>query len=254
MKKTINEDDLHAFVDGALSPDEREEVEAYLKGDAAAATRVRAYLAQNEALRRTFDTVLTEPHALRVPVATAANEKHYWRRAMALAATLVVGMGIGYLAPRFVAGGSVPRASWAQQAVLAHVAYVPEVRHPVEVPAQEEQHLVAWLSKRLSAPLKAPSLDAAGYRMLGGRLLPATDSISDAPVALLMYESAKGKRLSLLVKREAASTDTAFRFSQNGDTRVFYWVDGPFGYALAGDIDRDELGRLARVVYQQLNP
>jgi anti-sigma factor RsiW len=51
--------------------------------------------------------------------------------------------------------------------MYAHAAYVPEVRHPVEVAASEQQHLIAWLSKRLSRPLRAPSLDAAGYQLLG---------------------------------------------------------------------------------------
>jgi anti-sigma factor RsiW len=69
-----------------------------------------------------------------------------------------------------------------------------------------------------------------------------------------MYENTQGRRLSLLVRREAANTDTAFRFLQNGRTGVFYWIDGPFGYALAGEMDKSELAPLARLVYQQLNP
>jgi anti-sigma factor RsiW len=69
-----------------------------------------------------------------------------------------------------------------------------------------------------------------------------------------MYESAQGKRLSLLVRREAPNTDTAFRFAQEGKTAVFYWIDGPFGYALAGEVSKDELAALAQLVYQQLNP
>jgi anti-sigma factor RsiW len=178
-----------------------------------------------------------------------------WQRSpLPLAAALALGIGIGFMARDQLGARRMLRESLPQQAALAHVAYVPEVRHPVEVGAQEEQHLVAWLSKRLAAPLRAPRLDASGYRLLGGRLLPAAGSMGDAPVALLMYENAKGKRLSLLVRREAANSDTAFRFAQEGETRVFYWIDGPFGYALAGDIEREELSRLSRLVYQQLNP
>ncbi|HEX5639732.1 MAG TPA: anti-sigma factor, partial [Burkholderiaceae bacterium] len=75
-----------------------------------------------------------------------------------------------------------------------------------------------------------------------------------APLALLMYENPQGKRLSLLVKREANNAETSFRFSEDQGARVFYWIDGPFGYALAGDIARDELQAIARGVYQQLNP
>jgi anti-sigma factor RsiW len=35
---------------------------------------------------------------------------------------------------------------------------------------------------------------------------------------------------------------------------VFYWVDGRFGYAISGEINKDDLLRVANVVYQQLNP
>jgi anti-sigma factor RsiW len=42
--------------------------------------------------------------------------------------------------------------------------------------------------------------------------------------------------------------------SEDQGARVFYWIDGPFGYALAGDIDRDELQKIARGVHLQLNP
>jgi anti-sigma factor RsiW len=71
---------------------------------------------------------------------------------------------------------------------------------------------------------------------------------------MLMYENAQGRRLSLLVKRESTNRETAFRFSEEGATRVFYWIDGPLGYALAGDLPRDELQVIARLVYRQLNP
>ena len=92
------------------------------------------------------------------------------------------------------------------------------------------------------------------FGLLGGRLLPPTHSSDPAPMALLMYENAQGRRLSLLVKRESTNAETAFRYSEDGPTRVFYWIDGPLGYALAGDLPKDELQTIARLVYRQLNP
>jgi anti-sigma factor RsiW len=248
---TIQDHELHAYVDDAMSAPERERFEELLREDPEALEQIRAYRQQNEDLHAAFDDVLAETHSLKLP----ASRVGAWRGGpWALAASLVIGVGIGFVAARSVSLPAAPRESLAQQAVLAHVAYLPEVRHPVEVGAQEEDHLIAWLSKRLAVPLRAPRLDAAGYRLLGGRLLPATGGIGDAPVALLMYENAKGKRVSLLFRREPENKDTAFRFAQEGDTRVFYWIDGPYGCALAGDIERDELLRLSRIVYQQLNP
>jgi anti-sigma factor RsiW len=250
MNKVLTEELLHAYVDGALADDERREVEELIAQDADAAQRVRAYAEQNVALHALFDPVLTEPHSMRVrPPDRAANTSRW----LALAASLTIGIAIGFTARSWQGVDRGP-ITIAKEAVLAHAAYVREVRHPVEVPGAEEKHLVAWLSKRLDAPLRAPSLEGFGYQLLGGRLLPATSRDDPAPLALLMYENAQGKRLSLLVKREARNTETSFRFSEDQGARVFYWVDGPFGYALAGDLDRDELQKIARGVYRQLNP
>ncbi len=71
---------------------------------------------------------------------------------------------------------------------------------------------------------------------------------------MLMYENAQGRRLSLLVKRDSTNRETAFRFAEEDSTRVFYWIDGPLGYALAGDVSKEELQTVAHLVYRQLNP
>ena len=141
--------------------------------------------------------------------------------------------------------------SWPRRAAIAHVVYSPEVRHPVEVGAEQEAHLVAWLSKRLGAPLKVPYLGAQGYQLVGGRLLPG----ERGPVAQFMYQESKGRRLTLYVRVNAEqSAETAFRFARERGVGVFYWIDRKLGYALSGDIEKDELLRVATAVYRQLNP
>jgi len=134
---------------------------------------------------------------------------------------------------------------------VAHAVYSPEVRHPVEVGADQEAHLVRWLSKRLGTSLKIPHLAAQGYALVGGRLLPG----ERGPAAQFMYQDIKGQRLTLYVRmsREARAP-TAFRFTQENGVGVFYWLDGRLGYALSGETDRGELLRVADAVYRQLNP
>jgi anti-sigma factor RsiW len=134
---------------------------------------------------------------------------------------------------------------------VAHAVYSPEVRHPVEVGAEQEAHLVAWLSKRLGTSLRIPQLSGIGYSLVGGRLLPG----ERAPVAQFMYQDAQGQRLTLYVRTNGEQTrETAFRFAQDGSVRVFYWIDRGLGLALSGEIGKDELLRVATAVYQQLNP
>jgi anti-sigma factor RsiW len=134
---------------------------------------------------------------------------------------------------------------------MAHAVYSPEVRHPVEVGADQEEHLVRWLSKRLGASLKIPHLAPQGYALVGGRLLPD----ERGPAAQFMYQDAKGQRLTLYVRvSNDVRAPTAFRFAQENGVGVFYWLDGRLGYALSGETDRNELLRVADAVYQQLNP
>jgi anti-sigma factor RsiW len=136
-----------------------------------------------------------------------------------------------------------------REAAMAYAVYAPEVRHPVEVPGDQEQHLVAWLTKRMGAEVRAPRLDDLGFLLVGGRLL----STEDGPGALLMYENGNGQRVVLYVcENDQAGRDTAFRFAAREGVSVFYWFDGPFSYALAGELGRDGMLQLADSVYNQL--
>jgi anti-sigma factor RsiW len=126
------------------------------------------------------------------------------------------------------------------------------VRHPVEVGADQEAHLVAWLSKRLGAPVRAPKLEEVGYSLVGGRLLPG----ENGPVAHFMYQGNQGTRVTLYVRAEAiGNRETAFRYAKDNNVRVFYWVDRKLGYALSSaDISKEDLFKVANAVYHQLNP
>jgi anti-sigma factor RsiW len=174
-----------------------------------------------------------------------------WARYAAVVAVFAVGLGSGWLARGFMMPHASGPLSLARQAAIAHAVYVPEVRHPVEVPADQEDHLVRWLSKRIGKDLKCPELHSVGYDLVGGRLL----SGPQGPVAHFMFQDARGQRLTLYVSRTRGEPrDTAFRFSQEDRVSVFYWVDGNFGYALSGEIGREQLLKVADVVYKQLNP
>jgi anti-sigma factor RsiW len=134
---------------------------------------------------------------------------------------------------------------------VAHVVYTPEVRHPVEVGAEQEAHLAAWLSKRLGVSVRVPHLSEAGYELVGGRLLPG----SSGPAAQFMYQDGRGQRLTLYVRTDGGgSRETAFRYARENNIGVFYWIDGPLGYALSGDLEKPELLKVAQAVYHQLNP
>lgn len=245
--KPVTEAELHAYVDGGLSEDATTEIEAWLRVHPEDAERMRAYSEQNAALRSLYNSVLDEP----VPAGLLAVHSNAWRRYAAVAAVFALGIGLGWMVRGMFVTPQIVPVSLARLAATAHAVYAPEVRHPVEVTANEEDHLVGWLSKRLGTTLKAPKLAPLGYELVGGRLL----SGPQGPVAHFMYQDGRGQRLTLYVSRQRGEPrDTAFRFSQEDRVSVFYWVDGNFGYALSGEMKREQLLQVAEVVYKQLNP
>lgn len=247
----ITETELHAYVDGRLGTARRAEVEAWLSANPVERERIDAYRRQNQALHALFDPALDEAVPATLRVATARRRFPAVLRIAAMAAWVLVGGILGWLLRGPEAPMPLATNVLAQQAALAHVVYTPEVLHPVEVRAEEESHLVGWLSKRLGREVRAPRLADSGYELVGGRLLPA----DNGPAAQFMYQDARGNRLTLYVRTDAGGNrETAFRYAQEGRVGVFYWVDGPLGYALSGEIDKPQLLRVADNIYRQLNP
>ena len=244
----LSDNELHAYVDDCLDADSRRAVEAYLAQAPEDAARVAAYREQNAALRAAFDPVLDEPVPDRLRHVGATRRA---ARFAVAAGWLAVGAVIGWFANALLTDRPHALVSFSRQAALAHAVYSPEVRHPVEVGAADQEHLVNWLSKRVGAKLRAPVLTAEGYELVGGRLLPG----ESGAVAQFMYQDGKGKRLTLYVSRLAGKQrDTAFRFSQEDKVSVFYWIDGTLGYALSGELPKADLLNIATAVYKQINP
>jgi anti-sigma factor RsiW len=71
-----------------------------------------------------------------------------------------------------------------------------------------------------------------------------------------MYQTDKGRRMTLYVRAEASRhPESAFRYARENNVGVFYWIDRDCGYAIASaDLNRDELLRIATLVYKQLEP
>lgn len=246
----VTEADLQAYVDGMLAGRRCAEVEAHLAEHPDDAARVAAYRDQISALRREYDYVLSEPLPAPLRVGFSKAPLPLLRYAGVIAG-FALGVAAGWILNEYTTERQAEASTWARRAAIAHVVYSPEVRHPVEVGADQEAHLVAWLSKRLGTPLKVPNLGGLGYTLVGGRLLPG----DRGPVAQFMYQDGKGLRLTLYVRLNPDdSRETAFRFAQERGVGVFYWLDRKLGYALSGEVEKSELLRVATAVYRQLNP
>lgn len=250
----IIEEDLQAYIDGRLSGERLTAVEAYLAQNPEVRERVAIEQRQRTALRGLLAAKAAEPIPARLWIANiqAARQQRMRRWVGAVAAGVLlfmVGAGTGWMAGQRggdVAAAPPPTTAVAQNASAAYRTFVVEVSHPVEVDAQHQAHLLQWLSRRLGKPLVAPDLGRFGYRLMGGRLLPARD----AAAAQLMYEDTSGRRLTLYV-RAADGSETAFRFQHEGEASTFAWIDQGFGFAVTGALSREDLLPIAEAVYRR---
>jgi len=258
--RPIGEDHLQAWVDGRLAPEDIEAVEIYFAAHPELRERWSQYAEQKEELRAAFARPAEEPIPARLRVArlmAVQRRRHYrqFARIAAAVALLIVG-GIGGwgahdLLPALTSSASAVLASSVfDDAIAAHRTFSVETRHPVEVGVNEEARLVQWLSKRLGHQLTVPDLSALGFRLMGGRLLPA----DSGPAAWFMYEDGKGIRLSCYYLVVDGAGETEFQFREQNGISAFYWVDDGLAYAIAANAPRDQLLKVAEIVYQQNSP
>ncbi|ANM11283.1 hypothetical protein B5K08_14980 [Rhizobium leguminosarum bv. trifolii] len=250
----VTEADLHAYADGQLPEAARARIEAYLADNPDEAALVAEWQAQNSGIRSLFSGYeqAKDTDALLVsPPRTVSSE---WRRLAIAAAALVVfalGAVSGHYGPALLTKPELQLAgseTLPKQAETAFLVYAAEVRHPVEVFADEEAHLATWLGKRLAIQnLKIPNLQPLGFKLVGGRLLP----VDDRPGAMFMYENQAGERLTVIVGRNTENRTTSFRFASSGNLETFYWIDGELGYAVTGEITRETLRGVAEECYRQ---
>ncbi|MBV8336109.1 MAG: anti-sigma factor, partial [Alphaproteobacteria bacterium] len=174
VDRPVDEGDLHARIDGLLPRHSAAAFDDYLAANPEAQARFSQYAKQRQALRAAFAAQAGGPIPDRLRVARIREERRRrrHRRLVQIAAALgllILG-GVAGWAARDASGPILASASGTAagvitaDAIAAHRTFSVEVRHPVEVNADQEAHLVQWLSKRLGRDLIVPDLASAGFK------------------------------------------------------------------------------------------
>lgn len=250
----LSDAELNAYLDGELTGSETRSVEEWLAAHPEDARRAASLRRTDEAIRAGFGKVIEEP----LPRSMTAlldrgGQRPVWIRAMRAAAVLLVFLG-GGTAGYFWRDAQVARIETASNfvgsAIGAHQVFAVEVRHPVEVGADQEEHLVRWLTKRLGADFHAPRLAPHGFELVGGRLLPAAGG---EPAAQFMYQDKSGRRLTLYLRTSAQGENTAIQIANAGKISALYWIDKPLACAIIAELPREQLMEIAHTIYSQLD-
>ena len=245
----VTEEELDAFVDGELPAERQAVVGKWLATHADDAARVAAWRAQAEAIRARYGAAASEPVPARFDLQRLARSGRNWRRLAAAAIILaLLGGGAAGWFGRGAWDGAGPARAVTAEAIDAHRLYVVEVRHPVEVPGSEAAHLAQWLSRRIGYPLRAPDLDSAGLKLVGGRLLPSS---AGPGAAFFMYEGTTGERFTVYC-RKVNAPESSLRYRTANMVGSFAWVEDAVAFVVSGPPDRPRLQKIAEAVQEQI--
>ena len=251
----INRDTLMAYADGQLDHASRQHVDAYLTANPDTAAEIALMQRQSDAIRTLFAPAGAEPVPARLkPRRIAAEQSRHRRGAVGWAAAAVILLGVGIGAGwilRPVLDSRPPSATLIADAINAHTVYVAENRHAVEVGGEDSEHLTSWLSNRLETQLGMPNLDAEGFSLVGGRLLPGEPELGGR-AAQLMYESADKERVTIYVTSALPGGQPAYEFTRYDGAEAFYWANERITCTVVGTLPEDRMKALSRAVYTQL--
>jgi len=255
MRDNISDTEIHAYLDQQLTPEQAKDFEQRLANDPQTQKKLAEYQKIGQSLEQLYQPVYEEAVPTRLLNASKTPGNNY----LAIAASglfFIVGVLSGWQInllqdpynDSLVTDLKTP-------AIFAHSVYSVEKLHPVEVRADEQQHMNHWLSKRLQTSLKAPDLSQHQFELVGGRLLPSTN---ERMAAQYMYQNKQGERITLYVKRgDWKSSETAInhatKIMKSNVFNVSFWVDGELGYVLTGQINQQTNQKLSESIYQQMS-
>ena len=237
----ISDEDLHAYIDGALAEDRALLVRKALAADPALAERVALFAADKAMFKAVYAPAAERP----VPaewiarVHRPARPSAGWRQASAIAAVLLV-VAMGPLAWRYYAPPTgtdvVEMALDARDGVLAGV------RHAVTNDDLKTDRYNAALRQAVASNVRIPDLGRMGYRLKGLHLY--------GKAAEILYRGPQNQLFTLYVRR----SDGSARFDQfeRRGLRVCIWQDDQISTVMAGDVSAAAMQRLATLSYTGL--
>lgn len=234
IDQTVTEEDLHAFIDGELTADRADMVEAAIKADPALADIVAAYQADKMFMKRLYGPVADRPvpqHLVDLARGHGASDAGgarpggRWRIYGAVAAMLAVLVTGAGLLTRMPGSDVVSEALDARSQTLALAADLGRYNDA--------------LSRIVDAKVKVPDLSRAGYQLAG-------IGIAD-DAATIAYRDSQGGLFTIYLR----PSDGTVRFDQfkQADLRICVWQDDRLSMVMAGEMSAAVMQKLASMAY-----
>ena len=235
----IKDEDLHAYIDGALSEERALLVRQALAENAALAERAALFQADKAMFKTVYGPLAERPLPPEWVARVRRQERPRvnWRLATAIAATLAVLAG-SPVVWRYL---SVPAGKDVVDVALdARAGAAAPTQHIAAGPKADSYD--AALRQTIASNVHIPDLSRMGYRLAGLQLYDKA--------AEILYRGPQNQLFSLYVRR----SDGSARFDQfaRRGLRVCIWQDDQITTVMAGDVSAAAMQRLATLSYTGL--
>lgn len=247
----ISDEMLHAYVDGALSLEERLEVEAHLAANPRDAARVARYVEQNRGFHELFDHHLA---AAQPPRTQELSQElgAAWRRSSRRRRGYAIAASVTLLA-------AAAASAWVGHRNLIDVPAATQLAGTASGATGDIAQNADWsdsvadAGSSLSGPFpegmavsleRPPDLSSQGFALVGGRAM----SLPDSGTIELLYENERGARVTLHVSLADDEGETALVALRDQERSVLLWQREGLVFSLIGRADHEELAEIARVI------
>lgn len=275
MTATIQEYELHAYLDGELSPEDASDLEARLENDPDAEQRLIAFASDKALVTEALSTLEAPTENLR----TRSLQKKLARivsarmdgggrpkagfnmkvplQIAAVLAVFAVGWGWstntlpGVLSPLTgtvqTAAVSMPAPEFVLEAIGAHQVFADDTTRPVEISANMVPAAAAWFSQKLGTSVSPPSFEHLNMALVGARML----GTKEGALIQYIYEDPAGARLSLTMSKHLdAVPEYKLQTVDQSDRMAGYWTEGDIDYVLVSGAQKDQFEALIKRVAQ----
>lgn len=238
MTDRPTEQDLNAYIDGELSPEDVARVAHAIAHDKSIAARVAALTRVKSSLTALADEL---------PRSVALPDPHRAFRWLGAAAALGIVVAVGVVSMITFAVLDRQDDGWYRRAAAEHSnwAVEPAPPHAREVDA----NLFLASVERLGLPVQTPDLFSAGLRLTYLRYIAPSETLAGA--LHLGYTGQHGCKVTLWVSPAPPGLGTALIESRFDNLRGFRWRSGDTAYALfATGMAENRFTLIARKVHQ----
>lgn len=239
-----DENTIHAYVDGRLDDADHAHMEDWLDRHPQRAEEIRGWRNEAQQLRAAFAGFAEAAAAPALdPAVIRARQRHRVHARLAMAAALIIVLGIGSVSGWLVRGAASPASPPMADAVEAYRMFASKAHAPLDVTQQHAGEVQAWLDTRFPEAPALPNLSEAGYRVVGSRLL----ATASGPAAIVLYDNAHGNAISFYIRPPSARRGVLSRGQRReGQLAIAYWSGGDYNLALVGPDNAVDLAVLRR--------